>query len=187
MERFDEYCARVGKEMCETMEKVDEAEAQRLMEEIMKAKRIFIAGQGRCLIALRAFAMRLMHLGFTTYIVWDTTTPAIGEGDLLIIGSAAGKTETIRHVAQKAKEAGATFGFLTMVPDSPIGQYADFYVHIYGRTTDCGGIGTSFSPVVGALNRVCSFMVIVSLQSWAKKWAMIPHNPMDDILILNNL
>lgn len=146
MERFDEYCARVGKEMCETMEKVDEAEAQRFMEEIMKAKRIFIAGQGRCLIALRAFAMRLMHLGFTTYIVWDTTTPAIGEGDLLIIGSAAGKTETMRHVAQKAKEAGATFGFLTMVPDSPIGQYADFYIHIYGRTSDCGGIGTSIQP-----------------------------------------
>ena len=31
------------------------------------------------------FAMRLMHLGFDVYVLGETITPSIGEGDLVIV------------------------------------------------------------------------------------------------------
>lgn len=35
--------------------------------------------------SIRGFAMRLKHKGFDTCVVFDTTTPVIGRGDLLIV------------------------------------------------------------------------------------------------------
>ena len=61
---------------------------------------------------LRGFAMRLMHLGFRSYVVGDTITPAFSENDLLIIGSGSGETRTLISIAIKAKEIG---GKITLI------------------------------------------------------------------------
>ena len=51
---------------------------------IQKDRRIFVAGEGRSGFSAKGFAMRLMHLGYTVYVVGETITPAIKEGDILI-------------------------------------------------------------------------------------------------------
>ena len=56
--------------------------------------------------------MRLMHLGFRSYVVGDTITPAFSENDLLIIGSGSGETRTLISIAIKAKEIG---GKITLI------------------------------------------------------------------------
>ena len=48
------------------------------MDAILRAPRIFCIGAGREGLAMRAFAMRLMHLGKPVHWIWDDTTPAIG-------------------------------------------------------------------------------------------------------------
>ena len=63
------------------------------MEAICKAKKIYVAGAGRSLLTLRCLAMRLMHLGFESYVVGDTTTPAFEKEDLRIAGSGSGETK----------------------------------------------------------------------------------------------
>jgi hypothetical protein len=57
---------------------------------IQNADRIFVVGAGRTGLALKAAAMRLMHLGFTVFVAGETTTPAIRDNDLLIAGSRLG-------------------------------------------------------------------------------------------------
>ena len=56
----------------------------------MKPKRIIVCGTGRSGLMLKSFAMRLMQIGYISYVVGETITPAIKEGDLLIVASASG-------------------------------------------------------------------------------------------------
>ena len=58
---------------------------------LLQAPRIFVVGEGRSGLMGRAFAMRLMHLGATSYVVGETITPAIQEHDVLVAISGSGK------------------------------------------------------------------------------------------------
>jgi 6-phospho-3-hexuloisomerase len=100
------------------------------VEAIDRAERIFVAGAGRSGLAMRAFAMRLMHLGKTAYVVGDVTTPGVKKHDLLLIGSGSGSTGSLRIQAEKASRFGAMILLFTIAPGSPIGSEADLEVHI---------------------------------------------------------
>jgi 6-phospho-3-hexuloisomerase len=84
---------------------------------------------------LKAFAMRMMHLGYTVYVVGEVVTPAIKEGDLLLVGSGSGETRTVAVVAKQAKAFGASVAAITIFPDSTIAGIADFTLIIPGKTT----------------------------------------------------
>jgi 6-phospho-3-hexuloisomerase len=79
---------------------------------------------------VRAFAMRLMHLGFTAYVVGETVTPNIEAGDLLIVGSGSGETASLVSMAAKAKSIGSTLALVSIFPESPIGKQADVVLKI---------------------------------------------------------
>jgi len=84
-----------------------------LINAIRQAKAIFLIASGRSAYAMRAAAMRLMHLGLNVYFVGDTTTPAIGLNDLLWAASGSGTTSTIVKAAEKARQAGARIAAIT--------------------------------------------------------------------------
>jgi len=96
-----------------------------LAQIIDDAERIFVVGAGRSGLALKMTAMRLMHLGRTTFVVGETTTPAIGAGDVLLAASGSGTTGSILRAAQKAKEAGAKVASVTIAPQSALGELSD--------------------------------------------------------------
>jgi 6-phospho-3-hexuloisomerase len=52
-----------------------------------------MAGKERTCIKMAA--MRFMHLGYTVFIVGETNTPAILEGDLLLVASGSGTTSSV--------------------------------------------------------------------------------------------
>ena len=110
------------------------------VEAIDKAERIFVAGAGRSGLVMRAFAMRLMHLGKTVYVVGDVTTPCIEEHDLLLIGSGSGSTGSLRIHAEKARSIGAVILLFTIAPESPIGSAADLEVHIPAPSPKAEGV-----------------------------------------------
>lgn len=105
-----------------------------LVEEVMRAPRIFVTGEGRSGFMARAFAMRLVHLGLTTYFVADTCTPAVAEGDLLIAVSGSGSTASTLRVVSAAVEHGCRAVAVTSDPTSPLADAADVVVHIPGAT-----------------------------------------------------
>ena len=106
--QFPEWMQCVLSETTAALEGVQEGDAEKVVAMILSAPRIFVLGLGRSGLILRMFAMRLMQIGLRAYVVGDATTPAIGAGDLLIVLSGSGRTETVLLLARKAKEHGLT-------------------------------------------------------------------------------
>jgi 6-phospho-3-hexuloisomerase len=103
---------------------------QNFITELLHAKRIYVMGAGRSGLVAKAFAMRLMHLGFTTYVVGETITPALSKDDIMVVFSGSGKTKTVADIAETAKEIGAHICLITSNADSRIGTIADCTVII---------------------------------------------------------
>lgn len=88
------------------------------------APRIFVAGTGRSGLCMKALAMRLMHLGKTAYVVGETITPSITASDLLVIGSASGRTASLLAIASQAGQRGVKILLFTAEADSPLDRLA---------------------------------------------------------------
>ena len=97
-------------------------------------RKILVMGAGRSGLVGRAFAMRLMHLGFNVYVLGDTIVPSITKGDIVIAISGSGRTRLIVTAAEAAKTVGATVVAITTYPDSPLGRLADYVIRVPGRT-----------------------------------------------------
>jgi len=137
-------------ELRRLFETLDEAQIEELERRILDADRVFVAGAGRSLLAIRGLAMRLMHFGFTSYVVGETVTPAICPGDLLIIASGSGSTGSLVVMAQKAKAVGACLALITTLPDSPIGKLADHIVHLDAYTAKLPDSGIKSVQLAGS-------------------------------------
>jgi 6-phospho-3-hexuloisomerase len=81
--------------------------------------------------AVRAFVMRLMHIGLNAHVVYDTTCPAIGPGDLVIVNGAC--TGVSYMVMGFARQLGAKVCAITAHPESKWGKLCDFTVRLKGQ------------------------------------------------------
>ncbi len=131
MMTYHALAEKVIQEHREVLLDVDEKEVDRLLDEIAKAKCIQVFGMGRMKCAVRAFVMRLMHMGLDAHVVYDTTCPAIGPGDLLIVNAAC--TGVSYMVMDFAKRLGATVCAITAHPESKWGKFCDFTVRLRGQ------------------------------------------------------
>ena len=113
---------------------LNEEDVANFIEIITSANNIFVTGAGRSGLAAKAFAMRLMHLGLSSYVVGETISPAIHEGDCILAISGSGETNTIVTAAKISKKRGAKVLALTSYPKSSLGQLADCVILVKGRT-----------------------------------------------------
>ncbi len=116
--------------------KISHRQVEKLIEEINRAKKIFIMGAGRSGLVGRAFAMRLMHLGFNVYVVGETVTPSLEPADLVIAVSGSGSTKSIAEWAEIAKKMKARLAAITANPESRIGRIADVVVVLPVKTKE---------------------------------------------------
>ena len=129
-----DYTAEVLGELERTLSAISPEAAEQLVDRIVGAKKILVAGAGRSGLAVKGFAMRLMHMGFDAYVVGETVTPNFTEDDLLLVGSGSGETGSLVHVTTKAREIGGGVALITIFPQSSIGQIADLSVRIPAPT-----------------------------------------------------
>ena len=114
-----------------THEKFDD----QLKEALNSASRVFVSGAGRSGLVARFFAMRLMHGGYEVYIVGEIVTPSIREGDLLIVISGSGETETMISYARRAKQVGAKISIITTKDKSTVADMSDLTI-VIGNPAD---------------------------------------------------
>ncbi|MDD4127748.1 MAG: SIS domain-containing protein, partial [Methanomicrobium sp.] len=74
-------------EVASLIDQMSDENTEKFLSELLKERRIYVAGAGRSGLIGRAFAMRLMHLGLDSYVVGETVTPAMETGDLVIVFS----------------------------------------------------------------------------------------------------
>lgn len=121
-------------------QRLDTESIKKTIEYIMSADSIFIMGAGRSGLVGKAFAMRLMHLGFTSYVVGESTTPAVNKNDVVIAISGSGETRSVSDLGRIAKDIGATLITVTSNKDSTLGHISDATLEIQGRSReDTGG------------------------------------------------
>ena len=113
--------------------KLDTGSVSDLVDNIMGAKKIFLMGAGRSGLAARAFAMRLMQLGFNVHVVGETTAPAVQPEDLVIAVSGSGETTSITNLGTISKKIDSKLATITSNKDSTLGNISDVVVIVPGR------------------------------------------------------
>jgi len=133
---------------------------QKNIEEVKKlffnCNRIFVYGAGRSGLVSKAFAIRLVHLGFQTFVIGETITAPVQEGDLVIIISGSGETIPAVMTSEIAHNLGAHVVSITGKKDSDIAKYADITLFISANCNDLerkkyAPLGTLFEASVWVL------------------------------------
>jgi 6-phospho-3-hexuloisomerase len=178
MPRYDDLVPALLQELSSALHSVNANDLEQFKRSILEAKHIFIAGKGRSGLQMRAFAMRLMHLGLAVHVVDDVTTPALSTSDLLVIGSGSGRTASLVNYAQKAKAVNARIALVTITPASPIGELADVIVRIEASTPKLGDadvprsiqpMGNLFEQSLGLLLDITTMLLMADLNQTSEQ------------------
>lgn len=137
----------IKNELEDIIERLDGRAAEPLVRLIQQADRVFVVGAGRSGLVLRMAAMRLMHLGLTVHVVGESTTPAIGSGDLLIAASGSGTTSSVVQAATTAARIGAKVAAYTTTMHSALATLSDrvFIIPAAQKTDHRGTLSRQYS------------------------------------------
>lgn len=109
---------------------VSENEIESIKRLFLEANHIFVYGAGRSGLVAKAFAIRLVHLGFHAFVIGETITGPVQENDLVIIVSGSGETIPAVMTAEIAHNIGAQVISVTGKKESDIARFADVTLNI---------------------------------------------------------
>ena len=129
--------------------RLDDAALQALLNVLQPARRVFLYGRGRSGFVARAFAVRLMHLGYQTFVVGETITAPVARHDVVILVSGSGTTYPVVMTAELGRRQGATVVAVTAQPESEIARLAHVVIPLVppdgnGERARLAPLGTLF-------------------------------------------
>lgn len=124
------FMQQMGESIIKTAGTLDLDQMAAFFNDMLSAKRVYVAGAGRSGFIAKAFGLRLMHLGFDAYVVGETITPAFHSCDTLVVFSGSGETHSMVSICGTAKELGGKVCLITASPDSRIRRIADCVVDL---------------------------------------------------------
>lgn len=133
-------------ELEKTFDMVSEEQIDALLAKVRSHQRIFVYATGRSGLMVKTFAMRLMQMGLTAFVVGETTTPSIQAGDLLILASSSGTTKSVCDYADSARKSGVDLAIITSTAESYLSRNFDVTVSIVADSKYAGG-GNSLQPM----------------------------------------
>jgi 6-phospho-3-hexuloisomerase len=161
--RIPEFMQQMAETLIKSVLTLNHHQMDVFFHEILSARRVFVAGAGRSGLIARAFGLRLMHLGLSTYVVGETITPAFVSGDTLVMFSGSGETHSMVSICGTAHDLGGRVCLVTASPDSRMSRLADCVVNLgdltgyYSRdknsfeirqlTGNYRSVTTSFAPL----------------------------------------
>ncbi|WP_317695768.1 6-phospho-3-hexuloisomerase [Xylocopilactobacillus apis] len=146
--------------------------ANEVLKLIFNSNKIFLSGEGRSGLMVKAFANRLTQMGLNVHVVTEITAPAIGSEDLLIFNTASGKSEFLISQAKSAIKVGAKLVTFTANKDSVLSQKSDAVIVIDAQTKD--EEQGSLQPM-GSLYEQTSLLVFDSLMLRALNMGLVTN------------
>ncbi len=133
----------------QSVESVPANELTAFLDALEPAKRVFFYGRGRSGFVARAFAVRLMHLGYQTYVVGETITAPVQKDDVVVCVSGSGATYPVVMTAEIGRKLGATVVAVTATPESEVARLAHIVLPIVppqgnGERARIAPLGTLF-------------------------------------------
>jgi 6-phospho-3-hexuloisomerase len=124
------FMVQMAESIRKTADMLRKIETSIFFDRMLNAKRVYVAGAGRSGIIARAFALRLLHLGYDVYVVGETITPALKPGDMLVVFSGSGETHSIASICETVRELGGSVCLITASSDSRMSRIADCVVNL---------------------------------------------------------
>jgi 6-phospho-3-hexuloisomerase len=152
---------RAVQEVAAAVHSVPEAELDRVVDELLAARRIACYAGGREGLVMRGLVMRLFHAGLDAHYVGEMTCPAVGAGDLLVLSCGPGRIAMVEALAGVARRDGARIVHLTAQPREPPADAADHVVHIAAQTMADDRGSTAVLPMGSAYE--IALLVLVDL------------------------
>ncbi|HIH28655.1 MAG TPA: SIS domain-containing protein [Thermoplasmata archaeon] len=133
---FRESLDYIHRKTRDILQLVSKKEIDRIIHAFFKANRIFVYGAGRSGLVSKAFAIRLVHLGFQTFVIGETIGAPVKKGDLVCIVSGSGETIPAVMTAEIAKTLGAKLMVVTGKKNSRITKFADIAIILSADCTE---------------------------------------------------
>ena len=127
---FRESISYIQRKIKEILNNVSQNEIGKVKKLFFSSNRIFVYWAGRSGLVAKAFAIRLVHLGFQTFVIGETITTPVKKGDLVIIISGSGETIPAVMTAEIAHNLDAYVVSITAKKNSAIARYADVTLYI---------------------------------------------------------
>lgn len=156
IDEFNQICTELN--VVRSNLTVDKAEA--ILKLIFQAHQVFLSGEGRSGLMVKALANRLTQVGLEVHVTTEITSPAIGKGDVLIFNSASGKSAFLISQAKSAKSLGAKVITFTAKEYAPLNESSDLIIGINAQSKD-ENLG-SIQPM-GSLYEQASLLIFDSL------------------------
>jgi len=109
---------------------ISEDNINEIIDLIINSKNIFVVGAGRSGLVAKSFAIRLMQIGISVYIVGDAITPAICENDCVCALSGSGETKSVHLTVKTAKDVGSKVILFSSNPNSSIAKLSNIICYI---------------------------------------------------------
>jgi len=120
----------IGERVTAALEQIDPHAIARAVEILLKAPQIFVYGAGRSGIIGRAFAMRLVQAGLRAYVIGESVTPIVRQGDAVFVLSAQGESYSSIQTSNIVRREGAELIVLTSKPGSKIAHTATHLITV---------------------------------------------------------
>jgi 6-phospho 3-hexuloisomerase len=154
---FHQSSAYIARKITDILSEVDEKIISEIIEEFFTAHRIFVYGAGRSGLVARAFAIRLVHLGFQTFVIGETIGAPVKKDDLVFIVTGSGETIPAVMTAQIAEKIGAKLVVVTSRSDSHIVKFADIPIIL---CAECNETERKHLAPLGTLFEASSWLLL---------------------------
>ena len=104
---FNKSITYIQRKINKILSEVSDRDINSIKKLFFSSNRIFVYGAGRSGLVAKAFAIRLVHLGFQTFVIGETITAPVQKGDLVLIVSGSGETIPAIMTAEIAHNLGA--------------------------------------------------------------------------------
>ncbi len=131
---FKDITEKINNEIETVLEDINEKKTKELVDKIIKAKRVFLAGSGRSKLVAEAFGMRLVQLGIESYVIGESITPSLKKNDLLIAISGSGETKFTKMIVNDAKKIKLKICAITSNDKSSIAKSSSLIVKLNAKT-----------------------------------------------------
>jgi 6-phospho 3-hexuloisomerase len=153
---FSDSIEYIQKKIHMILQEVSNDDIEKAKALFFKSNHIFVYGAGRSGLVAKAFAIRLVHLGFQAFVVGETITIPVQKDDLVIIVSGSGETIPAVMTAEIAHDLGAKVISITGKKDSEIDKFASITILISANCDEearkkCAPLGTLFEAAVWIL------------------------------------
>ena len=127
---FSQSIEYIQRKIKDILDNVSQDDIDKVKELFFSSNRIFVYGAGRSGLVAKAFAIRLVHLGFQTFVIGETITAPVQNGDLVVIISGSGETIPAVMTAEIAHNLEAYVVSITAKKKSEIAKFADVTLFI---------------------------------------------------------